>query len=423
MADSATPSPADKRLAVAFSGGRDSTALLHAAAKSADGAQVFALHVHHGLSPQADVWLAHCERFAADLGVRFLCRRLSGRPAAGESIEAWARSGRHAALQDMCGEAGTDLLLLAHHRRDQAETFLLQALRGSGVAGLAAMPAAQWRDGICWARPWLDQPRESIEAYVLAHGLVFIDDASNADTRFERNRLRLEVWPKLAASEAALARSARWAQQALDLQREMAEIDLPVLLRGAALDMNALRQLSPARASNALRAWLAEQAGVPAPASLVLRLLAEAEMHGQWPLADGELRLYRGLLRWNAAPEVHCGPSQSVNLASAGIHEQADWGGRWRVERTHGNGLSAAILARLQLRKRSGGEQFQRAPKSALRSLKKAWQETGVPAWERSGPLLFHGQQLVFVPGLGIDARALAASDETRFSLCWEAKA
>merc|ERR1739841_308703 len=112
----------------------------------------------------------------------------------------------------MARQAGADLLLLAHHRRDQAETLLLQALRGAGVAGLAAMPRQDWRDGVLWVRPWLDHPREAIEAYIAQHGLRHIDDDSNGDPRFARNRLRLQVWPALQAAfpqaKAALAASA-----------------------------------------------------------------------------------------------------------------------------------------------------------------------------------------------------------------------
>ena len=190
-------------------------ALLHATAcrvqalaQSQDSAsgptQVLALHVHHGLSPHADQWLAHvqaqCEQWAqAGLPVTMVSCRLAGAPAPGESIEAWARDGRYRALADMARSAGADRLLLAHHRQDQAETFVLQAMRGAGVAGLSGMPHAIERDGITWVRPWLDQPREAIEAHVAAHGLSHIDDDSNTNERFARNRWRLSVWPGLQA--------------------------------------------------------------------------------------------------------------------------------------------------------------------------------------------------------------------------------
>src|SRR3989338_5485517 len=197
-------------VAVAFSGGRDSTALLHATAVAArdwPGATVVALHVHHGLSAQADGWPgaglapllaprgwgakadgwqrhaeAACQVWAAEgLPVRLLCRRVRLNLSVGDSVEAVARAARYTALQEMAREAHADLLLLAHHRQDQAETLLLQALRGGGLAGLAGIPRDVIREGVRWVRPWLDHPRSAIEAYVAAHGLVYIDDDSNAD--------------------------------------------------------------------------------------------------------------------------------------------------------------------------------------------------------------------------------------------------
>ncbi len=427
MAALATPSPV-KKIAVAYSGGRDSTALLHATAVQAAqaGLQVLALHVHHGLSKHADEWLTHCESLCAawaldGLPVSFEARRLSGAPEAAESVEAWARAGRHGALHEMCTAAGIDLLLLAQHRRDQAETLLLQALRGAGVAGLAGMPAQQWRDGICWARPWLNQAREAIETYVARHRLSFVEDDSNTDPRFARNRLRLQVWPSLSAAfsqaEVSLSQSANWAQQALALQEEVAAADLAALSNEAGLDLLALRALSVARASNALRAWVHAQSGQAAPASLIERLLRESG--SSWPCAGGSLYLYRGHLQWRAASATPVGPSQSVNLGSPGLYPQPAWGGQWKVEATHGLGVSARLLAGLKQRPRSGGEQFQLGARTVPRSLKKAWQEAGVPAWDREGPLLFHGEQLVFVPGLGLDARVLASSGESRLSLSW----
>lgn len=442
MAVSATPRIADARLAVAYSGGRDSTALLHAVASQIRTndlgdprtLEVVALHVHHGLSPHADAWLAHCERQCADwaaqgLPVRLVARRLSGAPASAESVEAWARAARYAALAEMAREADIDLVLLAQHRRDQAETLLLQGLRGAGVAGLAGMPREQVRDGIRWSRPWLAQPREAIEAYLDAHRLSFVDDDSNADPRYARNRLRLAVWPTLAQAfpraEVALARSAGWAQEALALQREVATADLAPLLAAGGLDLARLLALSPARASNALRAWLHETTGAIAPASLVERVLREGQGGvASWPCAGGALELYRGRLSWSPTAKAEALnlqiPSQSVNLGFPGLHRQEAWGGAFRVGSVPAGGIAAALAQDLTLRARAGGEQFQRGPRTALRSLKKAYQEAGVPGWARRGPLLFAGDRLVFAPGLGIDARSWAGPGEAQFVLAWE---
>lgn len=430
-------------IAVAASGGRDSTALLHATATAAHslGLRVVALHIHHGLSAQADAWLAHVRRqvdewAAQGLPVGLAHERLSGTPRAGESVEAWARAGRHEALQRLTLAAGADLLLLAHHRRDQAETFLLQALRGAGAAGLAAMPRAQWRDGVCWARPWLDQPRDAIEAYVILHGLRYVDDDSNADPRYARNRLRVQLWPGLVAqsagAEGALAQAAEWAQQAADLQREVAEEDLAQWSDAAGLSQAMLSALSPARATNALRAWLHRETGRVAPATLIRRLLDEspAALAARWPLGRDELHVYRGRFfvhrgaasatRGGKAGAVMSPPSVvRVDLTRPGRHSMPEWGGAFDVEPVTTGGIALSALSNVELRPREGGEQFQAHAKGLPRALKKCWQTAGIPAVQREGPLLYAAGRLLFVPGLGVDVRACAQAGEAQMSLRW----
>lgn len=418
MAGSATPRIAEPQfdLAVAFSGGLDSTALLHATVRAAEGLRVVALHVNHGLQADAHDWETLCEQRAGQMGAGFRCTRLTGQPASGQSVEAWARTGRHEALRAMALAAGVDLLLLAHHRRDQAETWLLQAMRGAGLAGQAAMPRQQWRDGLCWARPWLDRPREQIRRYAEQQGLAWIEDPSNADPRFARNRLR-QLWSAFDEAEAGLAQAARWAQQAAQLADEVAALDLQQLSHPDGLDLAGLRSLSRPRASNALRHWLKL-----APATLVERVLAEAEPDrvGAWPLPGGWLRAYRGRLRF--VPEYvddQAVPPTVLNLARPGEHRQVLWHGAWQVEPVPDGGVALARLAHLEQRTRQPGDQFQRAPGSLPRSLKKAYQEAGVPAWERGGPVLADGGVTVYVPGLGMDARCLAHPGEPQALLRW----
>lgn len=396
----------------------DSTALLHAVAHAVTGQRVVALHVHHGLLPQADDWVRHCERVAHELGAAFMFTQLSGSPGPAESVEAWARQGRHRALHDMAVASGADLLLLAHHRRDQAETFLLQALRGAGVAGLAGMPKAQWRAGVCWARPWLDRPRELILAYAEQHDLHWIEDPSNGETRFARNRLRQSLWPAFSSAEAGLVQSARWAQQADALAKEVAAEDLARLSTAECLDLAALLRLSPARASNALRAWLAVRSA--APASLIERLLAEWRPGAMlsWPVPGGELHAWRDGLYW-VAQSGPVGEAVPIDLSRPGCHPQPAWRGAWLVEPA-AQGIAKSRLAHLTQQGRVGAEQFQRAPRSALRSLKKASQEAGLPPWRRGGPVLWDAQQrLIAIGGLGMDARAFANQDEPTLALRW----
>jgi tRNA(Ile)-lysidine synthase len=425
------------RVAVAYSGGRDSTALLHAVLVSVrnTGTSVAALHVHHGLSGQADAWERHCRDQCArwqveGFPVSFAACRLRTRPQPGDSIEAWARRERYAALGRLARTHGADVVLLAHHRRDQAETLILQALRSAGVAGLAGMPRAIERDGIHWLRPWLDVPRSTIEGYVESLGLSYIDDDSNTDERHARNRLRLRVWPALVQAfpeaEPALAAAATWAQQAQACLDELASDDLALLHGPAGLQLVGLGQLSAARRVNALRAWLRRQTGAAPPASLLARLSDELFGVGaaSWPLAGGLLRRHRGQLTWSR-PVATRSPSKTaleaqLHIRRAGIHRLPGWGGNLRVVRVKEGGVPLAWLAQAELRARSGGEQFQAGLGRPARSLKKQFQAAELPAWERSGPLVYSGGQLVFVPGLGIDARVIGLPGQPLVTLLWE---
>ncbi|MDP3824789.1 MAG: tRNA lysidine(34) synthetase TilS [Burkholderiales bacterium] len=424
-------------MAVAWSGGRDSTALLHAtlAAAVALRAKVFALHVHHGLSPNADAWLAACEAQCArwvkrGLPVTLVSTRIQTLPTPGESVEAWARQARYKALRTMALANGVSVVLLAHHRRDQAETFLLQALRGAGMAGLAGMPASVERDGITWQRPWLTKPREDIDAYVRRHRLKHIDDESNGDRRFARNRLRLDVWPALTGAfgqaETSLATAAEWAHEARAALDELAALDLGPVANERGLQVVPWLALSSARRSNALRAWLVAQTGRPVAASLAGRLLQElpATRSARWPAAGGELRLYRGLLTFGAATLTPATAARAretrLSVTRAGRYALPGWAGRLHVERTSSEGVPLAWLARLELRPRGGAEQFQSGLGRPPRSLKKQFQSAGVPEWGRAGPLLYSGGQLVFVPGLGLDARVLGLPGQPLVHLRWE---
>lgn len=435
-------------VAVAYSAGRDSTALLHATARMAaqlggpQGAvRVVALHVHHGLSAQADAWLdharEHCAAWAAQgLPVMLMHRRLNLRPRAGESIEALARQARYRALADMARESGCQQVLLAHHRRDQAETFLLQALRGAGVAGLSAMPREAWRDGLQWCRPWLHQPREAIQAYVAAHGLSYVDDDSNAEVRFARNRLRAQVWPALTQAfdhaEISLAQAALHQSDVLACLDDWLTGVLPgLILRRAGrqdLDVTAWLQWPPGPRRETLRAWFALHGAGALPASWVHRLHDELSscVRGSWPLPaqGGALRLYRGGLSWQpgghvVAPDPVPAGVHPLSVARAGrVALPVGWG-HLQVARVASGGVALSRLRSCELRPREGGEQFQLAPQRPARLLKKQFQALAVPSWLRDGPLLWAQGQLVFVPGLGVDARVWAAPGEPQVTLTW----
>jgi tRNA(Ile)-lysidine synthase len=425
----------DIRVAVAYSGGRDSTALLHATLAEAarQGVTVVALHVHHGLNPNADAWLAHCaaqcERWSRGArSLEFVAHRLTDRPARGESVEAWARQARYRVLRTMALAHGASVVLLAHHRRDQAETVLLQALRGAGLAGLSGMPRSVQRDGITWQRPWLDKPCAEIAAYVRRHRLKHIDDDSNADARFARNRLRLQVWPALVAAfeqaEASLATTAAWAQEAAAALDELAALDLARVALPAGLQRSAWLELSTPRRSNVLRAWIKACGLDNPPASLIVRLLDELPTchSARWVIGPAELRLHRGLLRceWPGSTAAQAAPSESrLSVRRAGTYRLPGWSGALRVERVREGGVPLAWLAQLELRPRAGAEQFQSGLGRPPRSLKKQYQGAGVPAWDRNGPLVYSGGQLVYVPGLGLDARVIGLPGQPLMALRW----
>ncbi len=424
-------------VAVAYSGGRDSAALLHAALAAAQdhGWRVVALHINHALSTHADAWQQHCSdqctSWAAEgHALSFATTRLNTRPQVGDSVEAWARRERYAALREMAIAQGASVVLLAHHRRDQAETFLLQAFRSAGVAGLAGMPREIERDGLVWMRPWLDLPRSSIEAYVQQHHIAYVDDDSNEDDRYARNRLRRQVWPALeqafANVEPALACAATWAQQAQACLDELADLDLTTLADVRGLSLHGLFNLSLPRRVNALREWLRRQAGQPAPASLIERLGEELNGAGaaSWPMPGASLYRRRGRLvcvpeSAASSPKTNARES-ALQLHRAGIYRLPGWGGALRVTRVKEGGVPLAWLAHLELRERLGGERFQAGLGRPPRSLKKQFQAASLASWERSGPLVFSGGQLVFVPGLGLDARVIGLPGQAQAMLSWE---
>ena len=221
-------------IAIAYSGGLDSSALLHLAATS--GRKLYAFHIHHGLSPNADAWEAHARTECERLGITFASRRVT----LDDRSEASARKARYAALGALCTEHNVHLLLTAHHLDDQAETILLQLLRGAGPAGMSGMdafnraPTLLGTPDVLLARPLLQASRADLEEYVREHAIAHIEDESNADTRYARNALRHEVMPRLAEAfpgyQERFARSARHAQSAQRLLTEQAADDLRTCL-------------------------------------------------------------------------------------------------------------------------------------------------------------------------------------------------
>jgi tRNA(Ile)-lysidine synthase len=438
-------------IALACSGGLDSMVLLQLAHGWArqHGAELFAFHVHHGLSPNADAWRAHCESSCAALGVRFDHRMVSiGKGKSG--TEAAARKLRYAALGEMCRVHGVRLMLAAHHLDDQAETVLLQLLRGSGTAGLSGMDAANaapdllGNPELVMARPLLPVARAELEAYAREHGIAWVEDESNQDPRFARNALRHEVMPVLAQAfpgfQQRFARSAAHAQSAQRLLTELAAQDLAACLDGDAVQVGALRAMSLDRAYNMLRHWFSLRGlSMPSTAWLseMVTQLIEARHDAQLLVTHPDCHIRRHRDRLFITPKL---PELEGmrDPDDEGIFEKFGELFRWNGEaqlafpayggtlhfEPAGQGFDAAWLRaqQLQIDFRKGGERLKLAHNRPTRSLKAHYQACDVPAWERTRlPVVTAGADLLFAAGIGMDCRHLGEAAEGLIALRWEA--
>jgi tRNA(Ile)-lysidine synthase len=261
-------------LAVAFSGGADSTVLLLAAAQRWPG-QVQAIHVHHGLQEAADAFAEHCGTVCASLGVPLQVRRVNARHLLGESPEDAARQARYQALARAARDAGLNSVLLGQHANDQVETLLLALSRGAGLPGLAAMPPVFQREGMVFVRPLLALSAESIRDWLSGQGIPVIEDPTNADTSFTRNRIRRVLLPALEQCfprfRETFARSSRHAAQAQELLDGVGAEDLARM--GGSPAITALQVLPRARQSNVLRHWLRNGHATSASAAQLDELL------------------------------------------------------------------------------------------------------------------------------------------------------
>lgn len=398
------------RLCVALSGGLDSIVLLHLMARLREhrGFSLCAIHVHHGLSPHADLWAAFAQETAATWGVP--CRveyvEVVGRAEFG--LEAAARHARYAVFE----RQDCDVLLLAQHRNDQAETVLLNALRGSGLDGLSAMPAARTlASGVELLRPLLAETRQSLLDYANHHDLRWVEDESNADLAYDRNFLRHQVLPGVQqvfpGALAALARVADHAAEAAALLVELAELDLAACEREGAFDLACAAALSGPRRRNALRHWLRGKGLVLDSRTFDELLAMVSAREDAVPVLiwrDRAVRRYRSRVYVTAAVLE---PGAVVELRWSGGQgcEVPGWNGRLLWQYVEQGGLREDLLkeARIELRPRQGGERLRLHRNGPSRQVKHLWQEAGVaPWWRDAAPLVWLDGQLAAVPGVGV---------------------
>jgi tRNA(Ile)-lysidine synthase len=371
-----------RRVAVGLSGGVDSVVLLHVLRELAAefGFIVSAIHVHHGLSPNADTWARFCRSLCRRWKVPITVRRVRV-ARSGAGLEAGARAARYGCYRTLRADA----IALGHQLDDQAETVLMNLLRGTGLAGASGMRAVAPFHEKLLVRPLLEVPREAIVRYARANRLEWIEDESNRDESLARNYLRQRVGPLL------IARYPRWRESFARAARHFAHAD--------------------ADANRMLRAFLKAR-GLRAPSETklaeMLRQITQAKRGGKVRFEhDGKaVRVYRGKVVVTGPDAI--APFEPVRWAGEKRIELPELGGALSFCRTRGSGIDRSRIegSEVTVRVRSGGEKLQTDPRRPRRTLKNLFQEAGVPPWERARmPLLFFGTELVWAPGLGVDAR------------------
>ncbi|OYY21003.1 MULTISPECIES: tRNA lysidine(34) synthetase TilS [unclassified Polynucleobacter] len=418
---------ATRRIGLALSGGLDSVVLLDTVCKavhanSNNPTEVWVFHIHHGLQRPADQWLEFCERLAKKYQVHFDFRLLHFADQSQGNIEARARVERYEALTDLCVEHGIEDLLLAHHQNDQAETVLLQLLRGSGVAGLSGMPLhranANQVNPITFWRPLLSQSRAELEVYAKEHKLKWVEDPSNQNTRYRRNAIRKNIIPRLEKIQpgaiANLARSADLLAHSQVLLDRLAELDGKKILQANQLKLAQLLTLAntdkPA-ANNLMRHWLRlNDLAMPSQERLeswwkdLMSVKAGSSL--EWQHDGVSIHLWRDRLQVvysNTGRWIF----QAIPARSKSLGLPADW-------------VNAALEKGLvEERVRQGAEKIQVKPNTPRKTLKNLFQESDTPPWERQAPLLYINDQLVAVAGVGVSYSHLVAYGK-RVLPCWE---
>ena len=430
VADALSPwVSSNSSLLLALSGGVDSVVLLHLLSQLAPrySWRLSALHVHHGISPHADLWAAFCTDLCARYSIPLQVEQVDIAPLRELGIEAAARKLRHAALD----RQPVDFISLAHHQDDQAETLLLQLLRGAGLRGASAMPIIRQRAGNpTQLRPLLNVTRRELTAYAQHHALQWVEDESNLDEDYPRNFMRHRVLPLLEqrfpAYRTTLARSARHFAEGNELLDQLAQIDAQGALQGKTLAVERLRALPLPRAKNLLRYFL-HHLGAPMPQAVqmddMLQQLCEAKQgatikitFGNWQLGRFKGKVYA----FPAQPE----PDENfcVEWQGEASLELPTVGGTLYFEPVIGQGLSLKKLSgeRVTIRLRRGAECICIDDKRPTRTLKNLLQELGLPPWQRERlPLLFCGESLIAIPGVGVDYAYQAEREEEACLLRW----
>lgn len=411
---------------VAYSGGLDSQVLLYALSRVLPKNRLRAIHVNHGWHVDSIKWASTCQEICEKLDIYCEIISVDAHPKLGESLEAYAREARYGAMAKKI-HAG-DYLLTAHHRNDQAETLLLQLLRGSGLKGLASMPFCQTFANAYLMRPLLDFTRSDLYEYAQKHQLNWIEDESNINLRFNRNFIRHQVLPlvqqRWPQADKTIARAAANLAEANSLLDEVAHQDLSELQGPASniLVISRLLKLSAKRRTNILRYWL-KRLYFPLPnqkqlqqIDILLKSRVDASPRVSW--GRGQLRRYRdyiyALLVENEKEPFNV-QFTSWELDKTIILQTLD---QLTSKQVLGSGLSVTLLKEKQVDVafRRGGERFYSSNRQGSHPLKKLFQEWAIPPWERNKlPLIYYQKELIAVVGYGINPHFAAKKNELGF--------
>ena len=418
-------------LALGLSGGLDSVTLLSILLELAPALKfsLRAVHVNHGISPNAARWAEFCGGLCTRLGVPLQLESVDISPHRHLGLEGAARRSRHEAF----ARVDADFVVLAQHSDDQAETLLLRLLRGAGLRGLAAMSALRSIPGMRarLLRPLLAVSRAEIETHARLRGLEWVEDESNADTIRRRNFLRSDVFPLLErqfpGARATVARAAAHLAEARELLDEMARADFERCAGAEGVNVADLRGLGEARAKNLLRYWCETKNIEPLSAARtgeLLRQLSESRPDARIGLAvpGWTFLRYRERLYLRHASET-IGRNLCEVWDGANALPMLSLGGVLKFKPEEGRGLSLAKLraGRVTVRLRQGGERLRLDARRPRRTLKNLFQERGVPPWRRDRlPLVYCGDELVSVPGIGDACEFRAAPGEPGLIVTWE---
>ncbi|MFZ6773595.1 tRNA lysidine(34) synthetase TilS [Undibacterium sp. SXout7W] len=430
----------DQVFAIAYSGGLDSSVLLSLATSYCleHNIPLFAFHIHHGLSPNASGWMQHCRDTCSKYGVSFDGKEILVNNDDGAGIEASARSGRYHALGELSKKHNIKLLLTAHHQDDQAETILLQMLRGAGVAGLAGMNACHHApklfgdDKLLLGRPLLSVSRQELELFAAEHALSYVQDESNADHRYFRNALRQRVMPILGELSPGyaerIARAAIHIQSANDLLNEVSEQDWSECIEGNALNVSAVEQLSEMRRNNLLRLLLKKTGcRMPSTARLkeIVHQLLTARQDARVTVFHEHVAIHRYKERIYVA-DAHVEREEEKNPISF------QWQGQPFIafSEYHGSlyfdegdsGIDATWLKQvsLLLHLRRGGERLKLGVNRSTRDMKSHYQTLQIPFWLRQQlPFVSVNNEVLFAAGVGMQSKFCHEPGTSLIRLRW----